>query len=557
MRTNFFMLAAAVAIFSVSCSKEVSKDSSDSPRLVKTTINVTSEAMTKADFNQTEERGPYSISWQSGDKVVVLQKQYPTGTYNENTMNEFTYDGSEFNGSIANPRAGAKWNAFFPSSQFSSFSSSSNTVKANLPQNQDGTKASFNTCYLMYKLNKSADSETPADQEQGTEIAGVDLSFTLRGLSSIIKINVPSALNLKTITLSAKDENDADVYVAGQITLQTAKGDAGLLNQGSGNIRKGNKTSIIADAGEGTFSGDVYIYLLPDNYTTGDDAYYYSSARSLNFQFVNSDGLTCQKSVSLDAEHPLKGGVLYDFGTLPSTLPFDFNFSLTLDPENNFKVIASSGPEGMTLSPSTAYPSDGTFTSFTVSAPGYASRTVGVCFRVWELNIDSPFWANAQAEGFESGAKATKDIEFVTDGLICTALTGSTITVKNGSGTTPCVELNKGDAANAPILSLYPQFSANASVGIKHSANGSKDRNLTIKYDGTEKGKQTVSSTSWSNYCVDVPSTSTTKSLSTHFGNGHRICKIVWMEWGENVTSSSAAPTGSAESILGTINYDI
>ncbi len=553
MKTKLFILAAAAAILAVSCNKVETDHPSDTPNVVKTTISVTTEALTKADFNQAVANGPYAISWQSGDRILVLQQR----TTSAGEGNEFTYDGTEYSGTITTPVAGSTWHAFFPYGQFSNFSLSAHTVKAELPQNQNGSKSAFNDCYLMYKLNKKAENETPSGQEAGTALSAVDLSFTLKGLTSVIKLNVPAALNLKTITLTGKDESDADVYLAGNITLQTAKGDFGMLNAGSGNIRKGNKTSVVVDAGAGTLSGDVYIYLLPDNYIpSGDDRYYYSSARTLNFQFVNADGFTCSVPVSIAADHPLKSGVLYNFGSLPSSLPFEFNFNLTLDPSDNFKLIATGGPDGMTMSPSTVYPSAGGYTQVTVSAPGCADKVVGVYFNNWSLTSDSDFWTNALAAGITSGAAITTKTVFDTYGLVCTASGGATLTPAANY-----ITFHRGNDSsnNSPSLSINPLFNANASIAVSCSSNGSKNRTLTISYDGVQKGSiTTTAGTPAEKILVDLPSTSTSKSVTVQpSGTGQRVWRVVWMEWGENVIKNNPAPSAATEPVSGTLNYDI
>ena len=82
MKTNYFFLAAAAALLMISCSKEelnhASGGSDPAAGGVKSTIHVSTEDMTKADFNQTEESGPYKISWEEDDEVVILQ-QLSTG----------------------------------------------------------------------------------------------------------------------------------------------------------------------------------------------------------------------------------------------------------------------------------------------------------------------------------------------------------------------------------------------------------------------------------------------------------------------------------------------
>ncbi|MBO7511281.1 MAG: hypothetical protein J6T35_08870 [Bacteroidales bacterium] len=561
MKTNYFFLAAAAALLMISCSKEELNHASGGSdpaagRSVQSTISVSTEDLTKADFNQTEVDGPYKISWQSGDKLVVIQRQYPnTGDnpHHNNTMNEFVYDDSAFRGSIDDPQAGSYWHAFFPASQFSDWSSSANRLDATLPSAQTGAKSSFNTCYLMYKTRKAADSETPSGLDQGEPLTGVSLSFTLKGLSSVIKLNVPSELNLKSIAVSAKNESDGDVYLAGQTRIRTASGDNDLFN---GNTFHGDKTRITVTPAEGNLSGDVYIFLLPDTYNSTYG--YHSSARTLNMVFENADGFTYTKAVSLAADHPLQGGVLHNFGSLPSTLPFDFDFNLSMDPDNSYRLTAT-GPDGMTLS-TRPTPTDGGYTQVTVSAPGCADKVVGVYFRIWQFKTESDFWTAALAAGISSGTAITEETVFDTNGLICTAGGGATLTT-NASYMT----FHRGSTSSniSPTLTLNPTYNANATIAVACASNGSVNRTLTVSYDGVQKGSvQTTNGGTGENspakLIVDLPSVSTSKTVTVQPSSvGQRVWRVVWMEWGENVTDPNASPEAESESLSGTQEYGI
>ena len=552
MKTKVFALAAIAAVVAISCSKIGTENDYAQDRVVKATIEASlNEAVTtRATINQETANGPFKISWTSGDKLVVLQKRYPT-TNHENAMNEFTFNGSSFDGSIVNPFAQSKWNAFFPSSQFADFSSSANVVYATLPHEQDGTGAAFNSCYLMYKLNRSADSESPEGQEEGAELTAVNLSFEMKGFSSVIKLNVPEVLNLKTISLSAVDAEGTDVNLAGKIKLQTAKGDNGLINGGSGKVNKGNKTTITVERNEGNISGDVFIYLLPDAYG-GDPVKYYSTAKTLDFTFVDQAGQRCTMPIALDPEHPLTAGTIHDFGSLPTSLPYEFDFKLGIDIENSYKLIPIEGPENMTLSPSTVYPEDGKFAEVTVSCEGFASKKVGVYFKVWEFGKASEFQANASEAGAMTGADIANAVTFETSGLTCTATAASKMTSKESS-----VEFHCGSSDKAPTLSFTPYYNANASLAFSIASNGSnKNRTMYLYYNGVEKGSYQTTSTSNVKFCADFDSVDASKTISLQPAkSGQRVNKIVWMEWGENVTAQTAAV--NAERVAGVLNFDI
>ena len=550
MKTKVFALAAIAAVVAISCSKIGTENDYAQDRVINATIEASLEDVaTRATINQETTDGPFKISWTSGDKLVVLQKRYPT-TNHENAMNEFTFNGVSFDGSIVNPFAKSKWNAFFPSSQFAEFSSSANIVYATLPHEQDGTSEAFNSCYLMYRLNRSADSESPEGQEEGAELTAVNLSFDMKGFSSVIKLNVPEALNLKTISLSATDAEGNDINLAGKIKLQTAKGDNGLINGGSGKVNKGNKTTITVERSNGNIYGDVFIYLLPDAYG-GDPVKYYSTAKTLNFTFINEDGLQCTLPVAIDPEHPLTAATVHDFGSLPATLPYEFDFKLGIDIENSYKLIAIEGPENIKLSPSTVYPEDGKYAEITVSAEGFASKKVGVYFKVWEFGKESDFQANASAAGAMTGSNIANAVTFETSGLVCTSPAASKMTSKDST-----VEFHKGNADKASTLSFVPYFNASASLALSIASNGSRDRTMYLYYNGVEKGAYKTTTTSNVKFCADFDSVDASKTISLQpAGSGQRVNKIVWMEWGENVTAQTAAV--NTEKVAGVLNFDI
>lgn len=583
MKTRILTLAAAAAILIVSCSKvETENASALSPEapgdVIKTTIRVNTEDLTKADFNQSAPDGPYAISWQSGDKILVLQQR----TTSEGEGNEFTYDGTEYSGTITTPVAGSTWHAFFPYAQYSNFNPSAHTVKAVLPSAQNGSKGAFNTSYLMYRLNKKATSEVPSDQEAETALTDVSLDFTLKGLSTVLKLNVPASLGLASIEMTAKDESDADVYLAGNITLQTAKGDFGMLNGGSSvGTRKGNATKITVTPASGTLSGDVYIYMLPDNYIpSGEDRYYYSTARTLSFTFANESGDTCTKNVSIAADHPLKSGVLYNFGSLPSNLPFAFDFGLTLSTDGTPVLTPTGAPDGAefyytyttdgtepanpTTSSSSTAPtmSDGRYVKILAHKDGFADKIKSAHIRKWEFGPDSEFWSNATSNGITSGTATTSDITFDTNDLSFTLHTGGKLTIGDGTTGKNYCQFNGKDKNNRPLLDWTPSFTANACLALRVAANGSTARNSYLYKGGSELATiSSDASTSAVTRVQDAGEVNTSTAMQLQIGyNGPRYYSLYWLEWGDNVvpaSSPSPAPAAGTESISGTLDYDI
>ena len=553
MKTRVFALAAIAAVVAMSCSKIGTENDYAQDRVVKATIEASiDEVSTRATINQETADGPFKVSWASGDQLVVLQKRSPN-TYHEAAMNVFEFNGYSFEGTIINPFAGSKWNAFFPASQYSGFSSNSNDVDAVLPHEQDGTQEAFNQCYFMYKLNNSAVAEYPSAsvvEGEPVPLDNVGLSFTMKGFSSVIKLNIPDVLNLKTISLSAKDADDADVPLAGKVTFMTAKGDNGLIN-GRNGTNKGNKTTITIERSQGNLSGDVFIFLLPDTYG-GNPVKYYSTAKTLNFTFVDQAGQRCTMPIELDPEYPLTAGTVHDFGSLPTTLPYEFDFKLGIDIENSYKLIAIEGPENMTLSPSTVYPEDGRFAEVTVSCEGFASKKVGVYFKVWEFGAESEFVKIANENGLTNEA-ATASGEFVSSGLTCNYYTGATIASKNSYND---LQFNSASGTRT-CLSFNPTYSANASLGFTIASNTNKARKFYLTYgDNATQEFASNATTEPVSMTVNMESVNPQKTIRMEPAyNGLRIKKIVWMEWGENVTAQTAAV--NAEKVAGVLNFDI
>lgn len=553
MKTNYLVMAAIAAVVAMSCSKLGTDDNNVANRIVDATIDVAIEApATRASFDQEEENGPFKVSWENDDKVVVLQR-YPKDMGHEETMNEFTFNSSTFEGTIVNPKSGSVWAAFYPYAQFSGYSSSGNRVYATLPHDQDGSKDAFNSCYLMYHVNNDGPVENPAEQSPGTPLESVGLSFNLTGLTSVIKLNVPEVLNLKTIELSARDASDVAVPIAGKIKLRTAKGKNGLLNDGDGVVCKGNQTTITVEKNSGNLSGDVFIYLIPNAYDTNLEQVYYSSAKTLNFTFINEDGLQCTLPVAIDPEHPLTAATVHDFGSLPTTLPYEFDFNLTLDIKNSYNLIATGGPEGMTLSPSTVSPEDGTFTEVTVSAPGFASRKVGVYFKVWEFGKESEFVNIANLNGLTSSA-AQEEGEFTVSGLTCNYYSGATIASKDSYND---LQFNSAQTTRT-CLSFYPKYDAKATLGFTIASNTSAARKFFITYgNAPEETFESGATTKPVSLSIDFSSVDSENIVTMQPGfNGLRIKKIVWMEWGENVTDPASAASVSTEKVAGVLNYN-
>lgn len=574
MKTNKYIFAAVAAIAAISCAKDkTAVVETAGKHIVRTTIEVTTDGLSKADFNLNKDETAYQVTWENGDKVLVLQqggKDAGGTAVHETAMNEFTYGNGAFQGDIENPRAGSKWHAFYPYGIFTGFSSTAHIVYATLPDSQTGEKSNFNNGYIMYKLNVDPQSETPDGQSATTLIDDVSLSFTMKGFSSIIKLNVPEALNLKKIELTATDADGAAVALAGKIKLQTAKGDKGMINGGSGVINRGNKNKITIKNGDNVISGDVYIYLLPDSYNSEAEPYY-SSAAKLNFSFTNADGAVCDKVVNINPEHPLRGGVLHNFGSLPEVLPFPFDFQLIMNASNNFKVKPAEYPKGTTFTydypgveDATVAPAPTDNMYFTVTGTyNGATKTINAYYRVWNLLTGDEFESDALAAGITSGTATTSEICFTSNDLVCTCPTGGKITFNNTTYTT------FNGANNTPVsLCFNAIHDGMLSIGAAAASNGSANRkcylylnNNNVVVDETNgcfiytTNGGTGSNEFVKQVCdyMDVKADDEVKV--TPAWNGQRFKKIYLLQWGENVKAETKSVT--AESLSGTHNYDI
>lgn len=569
MKTNKYIFAAAAAFAAISCAKDnTAVVETAEKHIVRTTIEVTTDALTKADFNLNKDETAYQVSWENGDKVLVLQqggKDAGGTAVHETAMNEFTYGNGAFQGDIENPRAGSKWHAFYPYGIFTDFSSTAHIVYATLPDSQTGEKSNFNNGYIMYKLNVDPQSETPAGQPATTLIDDVSLSFTMKGFSSIIKLNVPEALNLKKIELTATDADGTAVALAGKIKLQTAKGDKGMINGGEGKVNRGNKSKITVENDNDKISGDVYIYLLPDSYNS-DAEPYYSSAAKLNFSFTNADGAVCDKVVDIDPGHPLRGGVLHNFGSLPEVLPFPFDFQLTVDPEDDFKVVPINAPTGTTFKYNftkgdTEYkdrtgapiPEDNLYFTVTGTYNG-ATKTYGGYYRVWVLNgkADNQFAIDATKAGYTSGATKGVDGTFTSNDLSCyIPATDGKITYNDAY-----MQFN-GQDGNPSTLTYNTIYDCMVSFGTKIASNGAKNRQFVLYKNNVQVGSYTTTTTSpavsWAVDNISAKAGDAVKGAPAR--SGQRVYRIVILQWGENVKAETKSVT--AESLSGTHNYDI
>lgn len=569
MKNYKFLATAMLSLAVISCTKVANIESEPSqPRLVSTRIEATTDELSKADFNLNTETQKYEISWASGDQLCVLQQGGTNGgtTFHNTTMNEFTYSGDYFEGEIDDPRAGSKWHCFFPYDVFSGFSSTAHIVYATLPTTQTGDKSEFNKAYIMYKLNVSAKAETPAGLDPVSELEDVDLSFTLKGFSSVIKLNVPAELKLTEIKLSATDVDENPVYLAGKIKLQTAKGDNGMINGGSGKVNKGDKTSVTITRGGAVISDDVYFYFLPDAY---EGSKYYSSAKKLCFTFTNKDGLECSKTVNIVDGHELTGGVLYNFGTLPQTLPFPFEFQLTSNASNNYKAKPAGYPSGTTFSyyyndqwnsePPTV--EDGLYFTVKGTYNGAVSE-INALYRVWDFKNGEDFMTDAVAAGLVSGTAATSEVNFTSNNLRCMCPSGGKVTGNDAY-------LTFNGVTDTPWgLSYTSLYNGKVSIAVTAASNGTANRKCRVYIGETEIiGDST-------NQCFVYTTNGGTgdnefaKKVVDGLGvnendviklapawNGQRLKKFLILEWGGNV--SAVTRSGETENLDGTHNYDI
>ena len=71
MKTNKYIFAAVAALIAVSCAKDnIAIVETTEKHIVRTTIEVTTDGLSKADFNLNKDETAYQVTWENEDKVL-------------------------------------------------------------------------------------------------------------------------------------------------------------------------------------------------------------------------------------------------------------------------------------------------------------------------------------------------------------------------------------------------------------------------------------------------------------------------------------------------------
>lgn len=301
MKTSkLFFFAAVTAISLTACSKNSSVPSSTDPQFpsVKASLNAVAEdvSSSKATLDNL------TLKWENGDKIALYQYGYydiegGTKVKRDDSKNAFTFNSSksEFEGTVANYQPIAeegsdyfeRFYAGYPYDNIAACGITTGKYKVNVSASQTGLKADFGkyATYLGYiRQTKAEDPITSYEEGTLTFLKAFEMSC----VTPIIKFNVPAALDVKQIVVSAYNGADP-VNIAGQAQLRC---DAKILDI------KPTLSEITLSNGDNNIDGEVYLAIAPDN-VTAENGIYKSVMDKLVLNLTKSDGATAQLSVSI------------------------------------------------------------------------------------------------------------------------------------------------------------------------------------------------------------------------------------------------------------------
>ena len=252
----------AVLFAAVSCQKQTAGAELPGPVMV--------PASFVADFAATRVvLDGISPSWTSTDRIAVFTADCtlcPAFTTNDSGSTA-VFSGTKPDGSTL---------AFAVYPYSAAVSASSGKYKLTIPSEQDGTVASA-------VMAAAANSE------------GQPLTF--KNLSCVVKLNVPSSLNVREVAIVS------DSAVSGEFTV-----DAGTLAVSAPSGSDGSSREVRFSSGS-TINGEVCLCVIP------------SSSSRLQMVLTNASGK--RALLSKDLGSALSAGHLKDLGSVPATLKFN------------------------------------------------------------------------------------------------------------------------------------------------------------------------------------------------------------------------------------------
>ena len=268
-------LAAALAI--ASCTKEMADEAVPESR--KNLVDVDVEASMPEDSETRVTLNGVTPLWTKGDQIGIFTEDLvlcPPFTANTGGNRSTTFSGQK-------PEYSVLTTAFYPYDASATFSKSG--VCLTLPRTQSGAASNA----VMVGTGSEKDG------------------FVFRNVCSLIRMTLPSSLNLRRVELIRNDR------VAGPFTVDT---DNFSVSSASPSTYLDSRAEIT-----GTLSGEYILAVLP------------SASKKLEMALTNSAGKVAFVSTTFKTGNAFVAGRIKNLGTFPTSLTF-YDAALVADPTN-------------------------------------------------------------------------------------------------------------------------------------------------------------------------------------------------------------------------------
>ena len=325
MKKMKYILSAALTLFvAASCTKQYAEDVQVSEGV---DVKAVFEAVVEDEVSKALLQSDGSLQWEEGDQIGVYQyKNYATGANRDNSKNIFTSDGTcKFEGTIANymplGEGGTqnRYYAVYPAANCKANGITTGKYTIEVPSVQTGLLSDFkkNTVYLG--TIRESDETVSYDAEAKT--LTFFKSFNMFCMTPVLKINVPAALGVTKIELSALNADGDEINIAGRFS--DVRSDAGTQPVA---VTNQVATTITVENGGDVLSGDVYVVLAP-NANAGSDphALFKSTAKTLmlNLSAVTEAGTAAAATLKLPLTGEVLAGTIKNLPALPSNVKWN------------------------------------------------------------------------------------------------------------------------------------------------------------------------------------------------------------------------------------------
>ena len=262
MKKIISMLACAAAILAASCEKNAAETDIPSQEPVMVPASVTATiADTKVSLSGV------SPQWSKNDQIAV----YTTDGYKCTFTTQDSGSTASFSGT--KPEGSTLGFAVYPSG--SAISVSSGTYTLSVPAEQDGT---INSAVMAAKAGSAGDT------------------FAFENLSCVVKLNIPSSLNVRKVELVSESALSGNFTVNGSTLAVTAP---------SSPAEAAKSVSVSSSS---ALNGDVFLSIIP------------SSGKSLQMILTNASGKCVL--ISKDLGSALAKGHIKNLGSVPTSVTF-------------------------------------------------------------------------------------------------------------------------------------------------------------------------------------------------------------------------------------------